>query len=214
MSIPKIGDLAPQFEAVSTHGPICMSDYKGKWVLLFSHPADFTPICTTEFMAFAKKFSEFQERGVELIGLSIDSLSSHLAWVQNVHEKMNVEIPFPVIADLRADVAEMYGMIHPESSTTVTVRCVFAIDPNQVIRAIIYYPLNVGRNIEEIMRLVDALQTVDEHKVATPANWTPGEDVVVPPPQTIAEVKNRAGQVTCGTDYYLLKRSLTESSVR
>lgn len=214
MSIPKIGDLAPQFEAISTQGSIRMSDYKGKWVLLFSHPADFTPICTTEFMAFARKFSDFQDKGVELVGLSIDSLSSHLAWVQNVYEKMNVEIPFPVIADLRAEVAEMYGMIHAEASTTVTVRCVFVIDPNQVIRAIIYYPLNVGRNIEEIMRLIDALQTVDEHKVATPANWVPGEDVVIPPPQTMDEVKNRAGKVTCGTDYYLLKRSLMESSVR
>lgn len=214
MSIPKIGDFAPQFEAVTTQGPIRLCDYKGKWAILFSHPADFTPICTTEFMAFARSFTAFQNRGVELIGLSIDSLSSHLAWVQNVYEKMNVEIPFPVIADLRAEVAELYGMIHPESSTTVTVRCVFVIDPNQIIRAIIYYPLNVGRNIEEIMRLVDALQTVDKHKVATPANWIPGDDVVELPPQTMAEVKSRVEKVACGSDYYLIKRSLTEAAVR
>lgn len=180
--LPKIGDQAPSFTAKTTQGRISLSDYEGKWVVLFSHPADFTPVCSTEFMAFARKNDHFEKRNAQLIGLSVDSLSSHLAWVTNIKEKMGVEIPFPVIADLNTAVSQKYGMIHPEADETATVRCVFVIDPKQVIRAMIYYPLNVGRSMDEILRLLDGLQTVDQHQVATPADWRPGEDVVEPAP--------------------------------
>ncbi|OYD06654.1 peroxiredoxin [Paludifilum halophilum] len=207
-TLPKIGDPAPQFTAKTTQGEVSLSDYKGKWVLLFSHPADFTPVCTTEFIAFAKQNDEFAKRDVQLLGLSIDSLPAHLAWVNNIREKMGVEVPFPVIADLSTAVAQKYGMIHPEASETTTVRCVFVIDDKQVIRAIIYYPLNVGRNIDEVLRLVDALQTADKHAVAAPANWRPGEEVVEPAPQNDAGVKERLKENTEGTDWYLKKKKL------
>ncbi|MDD1673898.1 MAG: peroxiredoxin, partial [Methanomicrobiales archaeon] len=183
--LPIIGDLAPNFEAVTTHGKIKLSDYRSKkWVVLFSHPADFTPVCTTEFIAFSSAHDEFVKLNVQLLGLSIDSVHSHLAWVNNIKEKMGVKIPFPVIADLEMQVAKKYGMIHPGSSGTATVRAVFFIDDKGVLRAMVYYPLTNGRFIPEIIRLVKALQTTDKYGVATPANWQPGEKVVVPAPGT------------------------------
>lgn len=209
-SILRIGEPAPQFEAPTTHGKIKLSDYKGKWVVLFSHPADFTPVCTTEFVAFAERNEEFSKRNVSLIGLSIDSVYSHLSWVNNIKERFGIEIPFPVIADLNMEVANLYGMIHPAASETSTVRSVFVIDDKQVLRAIIYYPLTSGRNMDEIVRLVDSLQTVDQHQVATPANWQPGEKVIVPPPLTYDGLKKRL-EGTEGydcVDWYLCKKSL------
>ncbi len=201
LNIPAIGEEAPDFEAVTTHGKIRLSDFRGKWVVLFSHPADFTPVCTTEFIAFAERAKEFEARNVQLLGLSIDGLHSHIAWINNIKEKMGVEIPFPVIADIDMRVAKLYGMLHSESDTA-TVRAVFIIDPEGKIRAILYYPLSNGRNMDEILRLVDALQTTDKHGVATPANWRPGEKVIVPPPATKEEADKRMSQYDC-KDWYL-----------
>ncbi len=182
----------PDFEANTTHGPIKLSEWqKDKWVILFSHPADFTPVCTTEFVEFAKRYGEFQRRGVALIGNSVDSVYSHIAWVRNIEEKFGVKIPFPVIADLDQKVARLYGMIHEPSSLTAAVRCVFFIDPKRNLRAMIYYPLNVGRNFDEILRVVEALQTVDQNAVACPANWKPGDEVIVPAPSTYELAEDR-----------------------
>jgi peroxiredoxin (alkyl hydroperoxide reductase subunit C) len=208
ISIPRIGDPAPAFEAVTTHGTIKLEDYKGSWLVLFSHPADFTPVCTTEFMAFAEIYGDLQKRGVELLGLSVDSVSSHIAWVRNVEEKAGVKIPFPIIADLSKEVTLSYGMVHPGESKTETVRCVFIIDPNQIIRAILYYPLTTGRNMAEILRLIDALQTTDQHGVATPANWKPGDMVVVPPPKTQEMAEERLSQGYECKDWYLCMKKL------
>jgi peroxiredoxin (alkyl hydroperoxide reductase subunit C) len=209
ISLPRLGEPAPAFEAVTTHGVLKLEDFKGSWLVLFSHPADFTPVCTTEFIAFAEIYPELQKRGVELLGLSVDSTSSHIAWVRNVEEKTGVKIPFPIIADLNKEVSMAYGMIHPGQSKTETVRCVFIIDPNQIIRAILYYPLTTGRNMQEILRIIDALQTTDEHKVATPANWKPGDMVVVPPPSTqeMAEERVKQKEYEC-VDWYLCKKKL------
>jgi len=206
--LPRLGEPAPDFEAVTTQGTIKLEDYKGSWLILFSHPADFTPVCTTEFMAFAEIYEELQKRGVELLGLSVDSVSSHIAWVRNVEEKTGVKIPFPIIADLSKEVTLRYGMIHPGQSKTETVRCVFVIDPNQIVRAILYYPLTTGRNMYEILRLVDALQTTDQHGVATPANWKPGDMVVVPPPNTQEMAEERLKQGYECLDWYLCKKKL------
>jgi len=205
---PRLGEPAPDFEAITTQGTIKLEDYKGSWLILFSHPADFTPVCTTEFMAFAEIYEELQKRGVELLGLSVDSVSSHIAWVRNVEEKTGVKIPFPIIADLSKEVTLRYGMIHPGQSKTETVRCVFVIDPNQIVRAILYYPLTTGRNMYEILRLVDALQTTDQHGVATPANWKPGDMVVVPPPNTQEMAEERLKQGYECVDWYLCKKKL------
>ncbi|MFZ5967349.1 MAG: peroxiredoxin [Bacillota bacterium] len=188
---PKIGMKAPDFTALTTVGTIKLSDYRGKWVVLFSHPADFTPVCTTEFIAFAKSFPYFQKRNVQLLGLSIDSNTSHLAWINNIYQHTGVQIPFPLIADKDGTIAKQYGMLSPEVSTTETVRTVFIIDENQIIRAMLIYPMTNGRNIPEILRLVDALQTSDREKVATPANWMPGLPVVLPPPQTYEDLLER-----------------------
>ena len=201
--LPVLGEPAPDFEAETTQGPIKLSDLKGKWVVLFSHPADFTPVCTTEFMAFAAIHDELAELNVKLIGLSVDSLSSHLAWVHNIKEKMGVAIPFPVIADLNMKVAKKYGMIHPGQSSTVAVRCVFFIDDKGTMRAMIYYPLQNGRFMPEIVRLIKALQTTDQYKVSTPANWQPGDKVVVAPPKTIAEMDKRLDEGYECKDWYL-----------
>jgi peroxiredoxin (alkyl hydroperoxide reductase subunit C) len=202
-SMPIIGEPAPDFEAVTTQGPIRLSDLKGKWVVMFSHPADFTPVCTTEFMAFAGVADELKEMNVFLMGLSIDSVHSHLAWIRNVKEKMGVQIPFPVIADLDMKIARKYGMIHPGSSSTATIRTVFFIDDKGIMRAMIYYPLSNGRYIPEIVRLIKALQTTDKHGVSTPANWQPGDKVVVPPPKTAAEMEKRLTEGYECKDWYL-----------
>ncbi|MFC2062454.1 peroxiredoxin [Chloroflexota bacterium] len=208
VSLPRIGDPAPDFEAVTTHGTLKLEDFKGSWLILFSHPADFTPVCTTEFIAFAEIYPELQKQGAELIGLSVDSVSSHLAWVRNVEEKAGVKIPFPIIADLSKEVSLAYGMIHPGQSKTETVRCVFIIDPDQIIRTILYYPLTTGRNMQEILRIIEALKTTDEHKVATPANWKPGDLVVVPPPKTQEDAEERTKQGYECIDWYLCKKKL------
>jgi peroxiredoxin (alkyl hydroperoxide reductase subunit C) len=203
ISFPVIGEPAPDFEADTTRGPITLSALRGKWVVLFSHPADFTPVCTTEFLAFAKIHDELAALNVQLIGLSVDSISSHLAWVRNIREKMGVEIPFPIIADLTMKVARRYGMIHPGQSSTAAVRCVFFIDDKGILRAMIYYPLQNGRYMPEILRLVKALQTTDKYKVSTPANWQPGEKVVVPAPKTTAELEKRLSEGYDCKEWYL-----------
>ena len=209
VSLPRLGEKAPDFDAVTTHGNLKLDDFKGNWLILFSHPADFTPVCTTEFIAFAEIFPDLQKRGVELLGLSVDSVSSHIAWVRNVEEKTGVKIPFPIIADLNKEVSLAYGMVHPGQSKTETVRCVFIIDDKQIIRTILYYPLSTGRNMQEIIRIIDALQTTDANGVATPANWKPGDKVVVPPPNTQegAEERVKHPGYEC-VDWCLCKKQL------
>jgi len=207
-SMPIIGDPAPDFEAVTTQGPKKLSDFRGKWVVLFSHPADFTPVCTTEFMAFAKASEDFEVLNAQLMGLSIDSVSSHLAWIRNIKEKMGISVPFPVIADLDMNIAIKYGMIHPGQSNTATIRTVFYIDPEGILRAMIYYPMSNGRSVHEILRLLKALQVTDRHGVATPANWEPGSQVVVPPPKTQAEMERRAEEGYECKDWYLCFRDI------
>jgi len=209
--IPRINDPAPDFEANSTHGPIRLSDFNGKWVVLFSHPADFTPVCSTEFAAFSRRWDDFSRRDVQLIGISVDSVQAHLAWIDNINSRMNVDVPFPVIADLDMRVSQLYGMIHPGASATATVRCVFFIDPKQIIRAVIYYPMQVGRSMDEILRVVDALQLVDGKAVSTPVDWQPGDPVVVPAPGTVDAMKKRkSGQEEGLTvvDWYLSTKQL------
>jgi len=187
-----IGMKAPDFTAVTTVGTIRFSEFaKGKWVVFFSHPGDFTPVCTTEFLAFAKASPQFTALNVQLLGLSIDSNPSHLAWIYTIYMTTGVQIPFPVVADRTGEVARLYGMIAPDASTQETVRNVYIIDPNQIIRAILIYPLTNGRSIPEILRLVTALQTTDRDKVVTPANWQPGQPVMVPPPKTYDELLKR-----------------------
>lgn len=189
--LPQIGYQAPEFSAATTFGPVKLSDFKGKWIVMFSHPGDFTPVCTTEFLAFAMYFPFFVERNVQLIGLSIDSLHSHLAWVYDIYKNTGVEIPFPVISDRGMEVARLYGMISPAVSDTSTIRSVFIMDDKLVIRAILQYPQTTGRYIPEILRIIDSLQTVDRDKVVTPANWLPGMPVVLPPPQNYQQLKDR-----------------------
>jgi len=196
--LPLIGDRAPEFRARTTQGEITFpKDFEGSWVVFFSHPADFTPVCTTEFMTFAAMQGEFAKRNCKLLGLSIDSIYAHIAWLRTIYEKIeykgmkNVEITFPVIEDLKMEVSRLYGMLQPGASTTQAVRAVFIIDPKGIVRAILYYPLSNGRDINEVLRLLIALQTSDEYGVATPANWRPGEDVIVPPPGSCGTAKER-----------------------
>ncbi|MFB3115329.1 MAG: peroxiredoxin [Nitrospirales bacterium] len=193
VSLPRIGDPAPDFQAITTFS----SNFgftvwqEQDWVVLFSHPADFTPVCTTELVEFARRHEEFHKRGVKLLGLSVDSIHSHLAWLENIKQKMGVTIPYPMVADVDMRISHLYGMIHPGASTTATVRALFVIDPKRVIRALIYYPMNAGRNVDEVLRLVTALQTAEQYSCATPANWKEGEKVVVSPPKTVEEVAER-----------------------
>ena len=195
--LPLIGDTAPSFKALTTKGTVNFpEDYKGKWVLFFSHPSDFTPVCTTEFMTLASRAEEFRALNTELLGLSVDSLYSHIAWVRRIEELSwngidHVHVDFPVIADLNMKVSHKYGMLQPNVSSTQAVRAVFIIDPQSVIRAIIYYPLNLGRNFDEIKRAVQALQKADAEHCSTPANWRPGDDVLIPSPTTCDEAKDR-----------------------
>ena len=206
---PRIGEPAPQFTADTTFGILKLEDFKGSWLILFSHPADFTPVCTTEFIAFAQIHPQLRELNCELMGLSVDSVYSHIAWVRNVKEKMGVEITFPVIADLNKEVATLYGMLNPGESKTEASRAVFIIDAKQMIRAIIYYPLTTGRNMQEILRVVKALQTADEHGVATPANWEPGDKVIMPPPKSAEAAAQRVEEegLEC-KDWYFCKKDL------
>lgn len=203
----RIGDPAPQFTATTTHGKVSLSDYKGRWVVLFSHPSDFTPVCTTEFIGFAKRVEQFDKLGVQLIGLSIDSVYSHIAWVRDIEEKFGVKIPFPVIADLDMKVASAFGMVHPGESRIAAVRAVFVIDPEQKVRAMVYYPLSVGRNMDEMVRLVTALQT-SEQGVALPADWNVGDKVIVPPPATQEEAEARMKEPYDVKAWYFSTRDL------
>ncbi len=195
--MPLIGDVAPAFEAITTQGVIKFpEDYKGKWTILFSHPADFTPVCTTEFMTFASMIDEFKALNTELIGLSVDSLYAHIAWLRKIQELewnglKNINVTFPLIEDIKMEVASKYGMIQPNSSTTQAVRAVFIIDPNSKIRAVLYYPLSTGRNFSEIKRLIVALQKADSDGVATPADWKEGDDVIVPTAGSCGTAKER-----------------------
>lgn len=209
-SMPRIGDMAPDFEAVTTKGKIKLSDYaKDKWIVMFSHPADFTPVCTTEMSGFATRKAEFDALNTELIGLSIDSIHAHLGWVNNVKVNTGVYFDFPIIADLDMKVSKLYGMLQPNESETAAVRAVFFIDPNKKIRLIMYYPLNVGRNMDEILRALTALQTSDKHSVAMPLDWKPGDKVIVPPPKTLEEMEARIADTSCEkVDFYLAKKSL------
>ncbi len=207
--LPLLGEKAPAFEAETTQGPISFpEDYAGKWVIFFSHPADFTPVCTTEFMTFASMADEFNELNCELLGLSIDSTFSHIAWLRTIKEKIeykgmkDVEVNFPVISDLTMEVSKKFGMLQPSASTTQAVRAVFIIDPEATVRAMLYYPLSNGRNMEEIKRLLIAMQHSDEHGIATPANWEIGDDVIVPPPGSCGAAQERVEGA--GDDYYCL----------
>jgi peroxiredoxin (alkyl hydroperoxide reductase subunit C) len=208
VSFPRLNEPAPDFEAETTHGTLRLSDFRDSWLILFSHPADFTPVCTTEFVAFAEIFPELQKRNVNLVGLSVDSIYSHIAWVRNIEEKLGVKIPFPVIADLNKEVGSAYGMVQPGASTTEAVRCVFVIDPEGILRLMLYYPLTTGRNMQEILRIIDALQTSDQQGVATPANWIPGEKVIVPAPKTQQDAEARVEAGYECTDWYLCKKEL------
>jgi peroxiredoxin 2/4 len=208
--LPFIGDRAPDFAAESTHGPVRLSDYAGRWLVLFSHPADFTPVCTTEFVAFTELTDEFTARGTALLGSSVDSVHSHLAWTRAIEQKLGVRVPFPIIADLDMSVSRAYGMLHPNTSATAAVRAVFVIDPEQTVRAVLYYPMNAGRMIPEILRLLDALQTSDHDGVSCPANWRPGEDVVLGAPRTQAELEARLADDSVKlTDWYLATKAGT-----
>ena len=195
--MPLIGDNAPEFKAVTTQGEINFpSDYKGKWVILFSHPADFTPVCTTEFMTFASMMDDFNKLNVQLVGLSVDSLYAHIAWLRKIQELewnglKNINVTFPLIEDIRMEVAKKYGMIQPNQSNTQAVRAVFIIDPKGIIRTILYYPLSTGRNFDEIKRIVTALQKADSDGVATPADWRPGDDVIIPTAGSCGTAKER-----------------------
>ena len=209
ISLPKIGDTAPDFTAVTTQSPAMrFSEWQGdSWVVLFSHPADFTPVCSTELAEFARRSADFAAMNTKLIGLSVDSIHSHLAWLQNLREKLGVEIPYPLIADIDTNVSQLYGMIHPGASATATVRAVFIIDPKRIIRALVYYPMNAGRNVDEILRVTQALQTADQYACALPVNWKPGDKVVVPPPKQVADVKERLSHTDYEVkDFYLCLR--------
>ncbi len=196
--MPRIGDKAPEFKAITTQGEINFpADYKDSWVILFSHPADFTPVCTSEFMTFANLEEKFAKAGCKLVGLSVDGLYSHIAWLRTIKDKIeykgmqNIEVTFPLIEDITMNVARQYGMIQPGESSTKAVRAVFFIDPNGIIRAIIYYPLSLGRNFDELYRALIAMKTADEFSIATPADWRPGDDVIVPTAGSCGVAKER-----------------------
>ncbi len=222
-SMPRIGDAAPEFTAVTTQGTINFpADYKGQWTILFSHPADFTPVCTSEFITFASMHEEFKALNCELIGLSIDGLYSHIAWLRTIKEKIeykgmkNVEVKFPLIEDISMNVAKLYGMVQPGESTTQAVRAVFFIDPEGTIRTILYYPLSLGRNFDEIKRVLMGLQAADAFGVATPADWRPGDDVIVPTAGSCGvandRMENPGEGVTC-YDWFFCTKKLSKEEV-
>ena len=217
--IPRINEPAPEIHAKSTHGMIRISDYtsKGKWVMLFSHPADFTPVCTTEFVEFGKHHADFERLNVQPIGVAVDSIYAHIAWVRNIEENFKVKIQFPVIADLDQKVAQAFGMVHEAVSDTAAVRAVFFIDPKNTIRALLYYPLNLGRSVDELLRVFEALETADQNACALPANWTPGDEVIVPAPITQADAEKRVQSNGSGvnvTDWYFTKKKLSAVSAK
>lgn len=207
-AMPRLNEPAPDFEALTTHGVRRLSDYRGRWLVLFSHPADFTPVCTTEFMAFARHQQAFKALNTELLGLSIDSHYAHIAWVRNIKEHFDVEIGFPIIADLSMKVASAYGMIHPGADDTSAVRATFIIDPEGILRAMVYYPMTNGRSIPEFLRLVKALQISDEQGVATPEGWQPGAQVIVPPPATTDAAEARGAEGYDYVDWYFARKDL------
>lgn len=223
MQMPRIGDKAPQFNAITTQGEMNFpADYEGKWVILFSHPADFTPVCTSEFMTFAKMEPEFNALNCQLVGLSIDGLYSHIAWLRTIKEKIefkgmkNIEVKFPLIEDITMEVAKKYGMIQPGESSTKAVRAVFFIDPKAIIRAIIYYPLSMGRNFDELKRALIAMQTADTYSIATPADWRPGDDVIVPTAGSCGVAKERMDskeEMTC-YDWFFCTKPLSIEKVK
>ncbi len=220
--MPRIGDMAPSFRAVTTQGEINFpADYSGSWVILFSHPADFTPVCTSEFMTFATMEKQFAQANCRLVGLSVDGLYSHIAWLRTIKEKIeyrgmkNVEVTFPLIEDITMEVAKKYGMIQPGESSTKAVRAVFVVDPKGIIRTIIYYPLSLGRNFDELYRALIALQTADEFSVATPADWRPGDEVIVPPAGSCGAARDRMDgkqDMTCH-DWFFCTRKLDKDTV-
>ncbi len=222
-AMPRIGDKAPEFEAITTQGNIHFpTDFKGSWVILFSHPADFTPVCTSEFMTFASMEDKFSQANCKLLGLSVDGLYSHIAWLRAIQEKIsfkdmnNVEVRFPLIEDISMEIAKKYGMIQPNEDSTKAVRAVFFIDPVGNIRAIIYYPLSLGRNFDELYRVLIGLKTADEFEVATPADWVPGDDVIVPPAGSCGVAKDRMEgkeeELTC-EDWFFCTRKLDKKTV-
>lgn len=190
--LPRIGEPAVPFRARTTLGERALDDYRGRWLLLFSHPADFTPVCTSEFIALARAFDQFQTMGCDLLGLSVDSLFSHLAWVRSIRAEFGVEIPFPIAEDLSMAIATAYGMIHPADTNTSTVRASFLIDPTGIVRMLAYYPMATGRNVDETLRTLAALQETDASGLSTPAGWRPGDEGILPPPVTVAEADQRA----------------------
>lgn len=216
ISLPRIGDMAPEFEAITTQGPITFpTDFSGEWVILFSHPADFTPVCTSEFITFAYLEEKFAKANCKLVGLSIDGLYSHIAWLRTIKEKIefhgmkNIEVKFPLIEDITMEIAKKYGMIQPGESKTQAVRAVFFIDPKGVIRALIYYPLSLGRNFDEIYRALIAMQTADKFSVATPADWNPGDDVIVSPAGSCGSAEERmtsSGELKCEDWFFCTKK--------
>jgi peroxiredoxin 2/4 len=208
MSLPRINEPAPAFSVNTTHGTRTLENYKGKWLILFSHPADFTPVCTTEFIAFAKAADKFKSMDCELLGLSIDSIYSHLAWMQSIKNNFGIEIPFPIIDDIKMEVAQAYGMIHPSAADTQAVRATFFIDPQGILRAMVYYPMSNGRSIDEFVRLLTAMQTSDANKIATPEGWTPGCDVIVPPPKTPDAIEARKVEGYAMKDWYFATKPL------
>lgn len=223
LSMPRIGDKAPEFTAITTQGEISFpQDYKGRWVIFFSHPADFTPVCTSEFITFAAMMEEFQQYNTELVGLSIDGLYSHIAWLRTIKDKIefnghkNVEVTFPLIEDITMEVATKYGMIMPGEDSTKAVRAVFVIDPEGIIRTIIYYPLSLGRNFDELLRVIKGLQTADAFNVATPADWRPGDSVIVPTAGSCGTAKDRMagdeGPMDC-QDWFFCSKELSEDEV-
>ena len=208
VQFPRLNERAPEFKAKTTFGEKKLSDYEGKWLILFSHPADFTPVCTTEFIGFAKAAETFKSMNCELLGLSIDSLFSHLAWVRNIEEKFGQKITFPIIEDIKMEVASAYGMVHPGAADTQAVRATFFIDPKGILRAMVYYPMSNGRSINEFVRLLQAMQTSDKNSVATPEGWTPGCDVIVPPPKTSEAADKRASEGYNTVDWYYSTKKL------
>ena len=222
MALPRLGEAAPEFSAITTQGIIDFpSDYKGNWVILFSHPADFTPVCTSEFMTFASMENQFLEVNCKLVGLSVDGLYSHIAWLRTIKEKIafkgmkDVEVKFPLIEDITMEVAKKYGMIQPGESNTKAVRAVFFIDPKGIIRAMIYYPLSLGRNFDELYRVIVALQTADKFGVAMPADWRPGEDVIIPPAGSCGIAKERMARkngIKCH-DWFFCTKELSEEEI-